>query len=63
MKAKSLHSMITCATEHEMWNKLCQIYEQKSVTNKLALIQRFHDYQMNSADSVVEHVSKVQNMA
>lgn len=46
-----------------MWNKLIQIHEQKSASNKLILIQRFHEYKMESNDSVIEHVVKIKNLA
>lgn len=63
MEPKQMESLITCTTAREMWIKLSSIHEQKSATNALILTQRFHEYKMNSTDSVVQHVAKVQNMA
>lgn len=63
MEAKQLKSLITCETANEMWVKLAKIHEQKSASNKLILNQRYHEYRMASEDSVVEHFTKVQNLA
>lgn len=46
-----------------MRDRLNRIHEQKSATNKLIFTQRFHEYRMCPIDSVVQHCSKVQNMA
>lgn len=63
MEAKQLKSLITCETANEMWVKLAKIHEQRSASNKLVLNQRYHEYRMTSGDSVVEHFTKVQNLA
>lgn len=63
METKQLKSLITCETANEMWAKLAKIHEQKSASNKLILNQRYHEYHMASEDSVVEHFTKVQNLA
>lgn len=46
-----------------MWDALVLMFEQKSASNKLLLVQRFHAYQMCSTDTVVQHITKVQNLA
>lgn len=58
-----LDSLLTCGTAREMWAKLGSIHEQKSASNKLLLLQKFHEYRMNPNESVVQHVACVQNMA
>ncbi|XP_011687076.1 PREDICTED: uncharacterized protein LOC105449517 [Wasmannia auropunctata] len=63
MEHRQMKSLLVCTTATEMWQKLSAIHEQKSATNKLILTQRFHEYRMDSSDSVVQHVAKVQNMA
>lgn len=63
MEAKQLKSLITCETANEMWVRLAKIHEQKSASNKLILNQRYHEYRMAPEDSVVEHFTKVQNLA
>lgn len=55
--------LATCTTAKQMWDKLSSIHEQKSATNKLLLLQKFHQYKMAANDSVVTHVAKIQNMA
>lgn len=63
LETKFLRPLLTCTSAKEMWDKLIQIYGQKSASNKLILTQRFHEYKMDLTDSVVEHVAKVQNLA
>ncbi|XP_071632818.1 uncharacterized protein [Temnothorax longispinosus] len=46
-----------------MWDALCTVHEQKSASNKLYLMQKFHEYRMAPGDSMVQHVAKVKNMA
>ena len=58
-----LNCMLNCTTAKQMWDKLVRIYEQKSVSNKMLLLQKFHGHRMESNESVVQHVSRVQNMA
>ena len=46
-----------------MRTKLALMHEQKSETNNIIMIQRFHEYKMKTNDSIAQHISKVQNMA
>jgi len=46
-----------------MWTKLSVIHEQRSESSKLILTQKFHEYKMETTDSVIQHISKVQSMA
>lgn len=55
--------VLSCETAKEMWDKLCLIHEQKSVTNKLGLLQKFHAYRMSEGDTAVQHVARITNMA
>lgn len=63
MEMNQVECVLSCKSGREMWTKLSAIHEQKSETNKLILTQRFHEYRMNTSDSVVQHIAKVQNMA
>ena len=45
-----------------MWDKFVSIHEQKSASNKLLLLQKFHSHRMEPDESVVQHVAPVQNM-
>lgn len=46
-----------------MWNKLSVLHEQRSESNKLFLMTKFHEYRMLSSDLVAQHITKVENMA
>ncbi|XP_023247713.1 uncharacterized protein LOC111643756 [Copidosoma floridanum] len=63
MDQEQIDHVLTCTTAKEMWDRLVTIHEQNSATHKLLLIQRFHEYRMDSGDSVAAHVTKVTNMA
>lgn len=63
MEDAQLQSVLTCTSAKAMWDQLSLIHEQKSATNKLGLLQKFHGYQMCAGDSAVQHVAKIQNMA
>lgn len=58
-----LEPLLVCTTAKDMWDKLCRIHEQKSESNKLMLMQKFHEYKMASGDSVVKHMANIQNLA
>jgi len=62
METSQLEFLITCETAVEMWNKLCALHEQKSESNKLLLMTRFHGYKMVSGDKTALHITKVENM-
>lgn len=57
-----LDCVLMCTKAKKMWDKLNSIHEQKSATNKLMLMQKFHAYKMTASDSV-QHVTRIQNMA
>lgn len=63
IERKQLRGLITCSIARDMWMTLTGIYEQKSASSRLLLLQRYHEYRMKSQDSVIQHVSKVQNLA
>ncbi|KAG7197700.1 hypothetical protein KM043_014460 [Ampulex compressa] len=55
--------VLSCDTAKEMWDKMCLTHEQKTATNKLGLLQKFHAYRMSETDTAVQHVAKITNMA
>ncbi|XP_071652228.1 uncharacterized protein [Temnothorax longispinosus] len=55
--------VLSCESAKAMWDKLGLIHEQKSETNKLGLLQKFHAYRMSEGDTAMQHVAKIQNMA
>jgi len=46
-----------------MWRTLTAIYEQRSASSKLLLLQKYHEYRMKSGDSVIQHVTNIQKLA
>lgn len=63
IEASQFEYLLTCEKAAEMWNRLTAIYEQKTESNKLLLMTRFHDYKMASNDNVAQHIAKIENMA
>ncbi|CAD7083810.1 unnamed protein product [Hermetia illucens] len=43
-----LDCMLNCTTAKQMWDNLVRIHEQKSVSNKMLLLQKFHGYRKES---------------
>lgn len=62
MEARYIYPLLSYSTVREMWNKSIQIHEQKSVSNKLILTQSFHEYKIESNDSVVKHMAKIESL-
>ena len=50
---EQLNNLLTCETAKEMWNKLFLLHEVRSRSNKNLLLQRFHQYSMESRDTVI----------
>jgi len=63
MESSQLEYLLTCETATDMWTRLTTLHEQKSESNKLFLMTKFHDYKMAPNDSVAQHIAKVENMA
>jgi len=62
MESSQLEYLLTCETATDMWTRLTTLHEQKSESNKLFLMTKFHDYKMAPNDSVAQHIAKVENM-
>lgn len=63
MEYSQLEYLIACETAAKMWSKLSTIHEQKSASNKLTLMTKFHEYKMSPNDSVAQHVAKIEKKA
>lgn len=63
MELNQITLVENCASSKQIMDKLNSIYEQKSETNKMIVHERFHQYKMNSNDSISQHVAKVENLA
>lgn len=63
MEPEQMESLLVCTTSKDMWDSLLSIHEQKSQTHKLLLTLRFHEYRIDPNDTIVQYISKVQNLA
>ncbi|EZA51166.1 Copia protein [Ooceraea biroi] len=63
MEFAQLEYLISCQTANEMWQKLSNIYEQRSAANKSILLSRFYECRMGANETVMQHVSKIENLA
>ena len=63
MENEYVQPLLICDSAKEMWESLLAIYEQRSESSKLILIQKFHSYSMAPTDIAIQHIAKVQNMA
>jgi len=63
MDYNQLECLVACTTAAEMWTRLSSVHEQKSASSKLSLMTKFHEYRMHPADSVAQHIGKVEAMA
>lgn len=55
--------VLTCETSYEMFTKLKNIFEKDSEQQKCLLLQEFYSYKYDKAQSMLENVSKIQNIA
>lgn len=55
--------VLTCETCYEMFTKLKSIFEKNSEQQKCLLLQKFYSYKYDKAQSMLENVSKIQNIA
>lgn len=63
VEREQLQGLTNCTSAESMWSTLTSIYERKSASSKLLLLQRYHEYQMKSEDTVIQHVTNVQKLA
>ncbi|XP_071568791.1 uncharacterized protein [Temnothorax nylanderi] len=62
LEPAQLEPLLVCESAKDMWDSLCRIHEQKLASNKLLLLQKFHEYRMGPNDSIEdvgEHVSEL----
>jgi len=63
LEREQLRSLTTCTIANDMWRTLTAVYEQRSASSKLLLLQKYHEYRMKSGDSVIQHVTNIQKLA
>lgn len=52
-----------CECSKEIFTKLDSIFQQKSDFTKMMLLDQFHQIKMDPSDTVVQHISKIENLA
>ena len=52
-----LANVIGLSTTKELWEKLEELYQTKSISNRLYLKEQFHKLQMNEGTSISDHLS------
>lgn len=57
-----LMHIMNCNTSNEMWQKLLNIYEQKTETSVHILQQKFYAFVMDPCDSIASHISKLEDL-
>lgn len=62
LEDNQLECLLTCTTAADMWTKLTTTHERASATNKLQLMQKFHEYQMDPTSTISQHIARVENM-
>ena len=58
-----LENLLTCDSAKSMWDKLKVIHEQKSANNVNICLQTFYEARMQTNESGVQYIARLQNMA
>lgn len=48
-----------CKSSKEMWDKLHEVFQQKSQMSRHMLLKSFFNYSKNPADSIADHIAKL----
>ena len=60
---RSLQSHImNYTTANQMWSKICEMFEKKGELRKNKLLQAFYSAQYEKGTSIIDHVSKIENL-
>lgn len=57
-----LTHILTCKTAHDMFLKLCTIYERDTEQQKYVLLQEFFNYNFQKESDMATHISKLENL-
>ena len=63
LEITQMRPLLIFETARKMWQKLEVLHQQKSASNRLLLSTRLYEYKMSANDSIMQHVSKINNMA
>lgn len=66
--ATTVHSSLVkhimyCRSSKEMWDKLHEVFQQKSQMSRHMLLKNFFNYSKESADSIADHIAKLVDMS
>lgn len=59
---ESLLHIMNCETARQMWTKLETIHEQKSLTSRQILREKYDSFAKDAGDNMAVHVSKLRNL-
>jgi hypothetical protein len=59
LKASRLEPLFMCKMAKNMWNNLYLIHKQKSMSKKIALLQKFYKYNIAPGDSFEQRATKM----
>jgi hypothetical protein len=63
VEEKPLLHILNCKAAKDMWDKLIQVYEQKSETSIHMLMQQWYNLQMKSDDDIAIYVARLEDLA
>ncbi|MCO5577438.1 hypothetical protein L7F22_031270 [Adiantum nelumboides] len=50
-------SVLECESTYALWQKLCNIYEKDTASNKVFMIQKLFNLRMKESASVASHIN------
>lgn len=59
---KPLTHLLSCTTAHQMWKKLCEIYERDSQEQKCSLMQTFYSTMYDKNQDIATYISRLKNL-
>jgi hypothetical protein len=63
VEEKPLLHIFNCKSAKDMWDKLIQVYKQKSETSIHMLMQQWYNLQMKSDDDIAMYVARLEDLA
>lgn len=63
IERQPLIHILVCKTSHEMFKKICAMYERDTQQQKCTLLQEFFNFAYQKGTDIATHVSKLENLA
>lgn len=63
MRLNQITLIKSCSTRVEIFDRLDSVFEQTLETHKILVHGRFYQYQINSDETISQHVAKIENIA